>query len=118
MIKQLNEVKNQNGEKNNMGKANYLKSDFYCIQCGNKSLPLARKKSLQKEKFHRKKLYCYHCKEECNHIECKTDDEVVEFLENFNNGLYQEEAEESVSYVKKSPNNKINTFKKYSKDPR
>ena len=34
-----------------------------------------------------------------NHIECKTYDDVIEFKENFENGVYKDEAEASLSYV-------------------
>ena len=64
-------------------KAFTLDHSFYCIQCGNKGIPLARCEARRKEKFHRKKLYCCFCKEEVNHIECKTLEEVQEFKKNF-----------------------------------
>ena len=47
-----------------------------------------------------KKMYCFHCKKEVNMIECKNEFEVQEFLENFNNGVYKEEAEESLSFCR------------------
>lgn len=82
-----------------MGK-NYAEHSFYCIKCGNKGIPLARKQGFQHERFHRKKMYCPFCKEEVNHIECKTLEEIEEFQENFENGVYKDEAEESVSFVR------------------
>ena len=84
-----------------MGKY-YSVHDFYCLKCGNKGLPIQRGRNLQREKFHRKKLYCIHCKEEVNHIECKTYEEVETFKLNFKNGVYINEAEESISYVRNS----------------
>ena len=92
---------------------NYFTNDFYCIKCGNKSLPLARRDSLKKEKFHRKKLYCYHCKEVCNHIECSSMEDVNEFLENFENGVYTDEAKNSLDHVRSSGIGQIDLFKKY-----
>lgn len=80
----------------------YIEHNFYCIKCGNKGIPLMRGQSCQHEKMHRKKLYCLHCKEEVNHIECKTDEEVEIFKLNFKNGVYTNEAEESISYVRSS----------------
>ena len=59
-----------------------------------------RKSGFQHGRFHRKKLYCPHCKKEVNHIECKTQEDVDEFIENFNNGVYKNEAEESLSFVR------------------
>ena len=66
--------------------------DFYCLLCGNKGIPIARKRSNLKESLHRKKLYCVNCKTEVNHIECRTDREVKEFKKNLAEGVYKEEA--------------------------
>ena len=74
--------------------------DFYCITCGHKGIPLSRKQGHQHERFHRKKLFCIYCQQEVNHIECKNDEDVAEFKRNFENGVYKDEAEESVSYVR------------------
>ena len=74
--------------------------DFYCIKCGHKGIPLSRKQGHQHERFHRKKLFCIYCQQEVNHIECKNDEDVAEFKRNFENGVYKNEAEESVSYVR------------------
>ena len=72
--------------------------DFYCLLCGNKGIPIARKRSNLKESLHRKKLYCVNCKTEVNHIECRTDREVKEFKKNFAEGVYKEEALNSLVY--------------------
>ena len=85
-----------------MGCKSFTEHSFYCIKCGNKGLPLMRKNCLKHKKFHRKKLYCIHCKEEVNHIECKTDDEVEEFKRDFEKGVYVNEAEESLSFIRTS----------------
>ena len=74
--------------------------DFYCIKCGHKGIPLSRKQGHQHGTFHRKKLFCIYCQQEVNHIECKNDEDVAEFKRNFENGVYKDEAEESVSYVR------------------
>lgn len=76
--------------------------DFYCINCGNKGIGLMRKQGFQHEKMHRKKLYCMFCKKEVNHIECKSMEDVEEFRLNFENGVYADEAEESVAHVRDS----------------
>lgn len=73
---------------------------FYCIKCGNKGIGIARARSKLRGKFHRKKLYCCYCKEEVNHIECRNPAEVEEFLENFKNGVYVDEAEASVAHIR------------------
>ena len=82
-----------------MARKAYAEHSFYCINCGNKGIPLMRKQGFKHEGMHRKKLYCVHCKCEVNHVECKTFDEVEEFRENFANGGYKDEAKESLSFV-------------------
>ena len=78
----------------------YESHDFYCINCGKKSIPLSRKKGFQRNKFHRKKLYCPFCKEEVNHVECRTYEEREKFLEDFAKGAYIDEAKESILAVR------------------
>lgn len=87
-----------------MGRRNnkFVMNDFYCMNCGAKNLALPRRDSHQHERFHRKKMYCFHCKQEVNHIECKTYEDVLEFRENFENGVYADEAKDSISYVRSS----------------
>jgi hypothetical protein len=80
----------------------YEEHVFYCMNCGRKGIPLMRKSGFQHERFHRKKLYCPFCKMEVNHVECKTYADVEEFKENFEKGVYRDEAEESISYVRSS----------------
>jgi hypothetical protein len=83
-----------------MGKrASMVLHNFYCINCGNKGIELMRKQGSLHGKMHRKKLYCIHCKTEVNHIECKTFEEVEEFKINFENGVYEDEAKESLYFV-------------------
>lgn len=72
---------------------------FYCIQCGNKGIPILRKNSRKKEKFHRKKLYCMYCKTEVNHIECRNMEEVKIFKRKFKRGEYLNEIESFVDNV-------------------
>ena len=69
---------------------------FYCISCGKEGIPLQRKGSQLKEKFHRKKLYCPWCKLTINMIECRNDQEVKEFKEAFERGDFKNEVEESI----------------------
>ena len=73
---------------------------FYCIKCGNQSIPLPRKDGFKHNKFHKKKLYCYKCKETINHVECTNKDEVEIFLERFKKGVYIDEVEESLAHVR------------------
>ena len=48
-----------------------ISNDFYCTQCGNKGIPIARRRGAEREAGHLKKLYCLKCKKEQNHVECK-----------------------------------------------
>ncbi len=83
-----------------MCKSNIEQHQFYCIKCGQAGMPLARQASRRRERFHRKVLYCIHCKEEVNHIECKNEADIIEFKENFANGVYKDECEESLAYLR------------------
>jgi hypothetical protein len=80
----------------------FSEHSFYCIQCGNKGIPIMRNNGRAKEKFHRKKLYCLHCKQEINHIECRTEEEVNQFKEDFESGVYLSEVEEIIPNVRPS----------------
>ena len=76
----------------------YIEHQFRCIKCANKGIPLMRNKGFQHGKFHRKKLYCVHCKTDVNHIEIKSEEELEEFLKNWEDRVYHEEAENSLAY--------------------
>ena len=82
-------------------KRNVELHDFYCLKCGNKGIGVFRSVGFQREKFHRKKLYCPFCKEEINHIECKTYEEVQVFKDAFERGEFKDEAEESLVHCQK-----------------
>ena len=75
---------------------------FFCLNCGREGIPLARSVGQQREKNHRKKLYCIYCKESLNHIECKNEIEVQEFKADFERGVFINESKESLSYVRNS----------------
>lgn len=81
-----------------MAKSNYSEHSFWCINCGNRGIPLARPQGFQHKRMHRKKLYCTFCKGEVNHIECKTLEDIEDFKYNFQNGAYVDEAKESLSF--------------------
>ena len=80
--------------------ANYETHDFYCLRCGQPGIPVMRKLGKQHGSFHRKRLYCPHCKVEINHVEVRNQEEKEQFLEAFNNGEYKNEAEESLCHVR------------------
>ena len=74
----------------------YDNHKFFCLACGAEGIPLARKRGQQRGKFHRKKLYCPTCKNTVNHIECKTMEEIEVFKAEFKEGVYKNEAQESL----------------------
>lgn len=69
-----------------------VEHEFRCLNCGNVGIPLWRDAGHLHKSFHRKKLYCYHCKCTLNFVEIKNSDERDEFMWHFNNGDYIEEA--------------------------
>lgn len=71
-------------------------NEFYCINCGNKGIDLARRKGHQHKAGHRKKLYCIYCKQTCNHYECPNPIDTEKFKIKFKNGDFIEEAKESL----------------------
>lgn len=77
-----------------------VERNFYCINCGNKGLPIQRRVGKLKEKFHRKKLYCPYCQITINHVEVRSDIEAQEFKQMFLNGDFKEEALESINHTK------------------
>lgn len=77
-------------------------SEFYCINCGSKGIPVWRKRARLREPWHRKALYCTTCKQTVNHVEIRTEEELIQFMTDFAEGKYREEAERSVEYKKGS----------------
>lgn len=77
--------------------------DFYCINCGKKGIPLTRQQSRPREPFHRKVMYCWHCKHIVNHIECKNQMEKEQFLLDFLEGKFKEEALASLEWEANHP---------------
>ena len=67
--------------------------DFYCMNCGQRTMTLPRNVAKKKEKFHRKKLYCPYCQITINQIECRNDWEAYEFKQDFEAGAYKDECE-------------------------
>lgn len=72
-------------------------SEFYCCRCGKAGMPIPRKQSKQRSGKHLKKLWCVYCKDEINHVEIRPFDmdyTYADFKEDYENGLYEEEAYE------------------------
>lgn len=81
-------------------KSKGIYTEFWCIRCGKKGIPIMRERNKLRGMGHRKKLYCVHCKAEVNHVETRNPEEAQKFREDFEAGLYREEAEESITYTK------------------
>lgn len=81
----------------------YETHDFYCIHCGSRSIPIARAGNKRKSKSHRKNMYCPTCKRTVNHVECRNQFEVEDFLEDFKNGVFKDEAAAELEYERNHP---------------
>ena len=57
-----------------MKRLNMVRSDFFCMECGNKGIPLPRSQSRQREYGHIKDLYCCKCKKITKHRELRNID--------------------------------------------
>lgn len=68
-------------------------SSFYCPKCGKKAMDLPRPRSLTRQAFHRKKLYCPWCRETYNCVECRNEIERQDFITDWEDGVYEEEAQ-------------------------
>lgn len=80
----------------------YVEHSFYCLNCGKKGIPIWRNEGHLRAKNHRKVLYCPFCQETVNHIELTSYDEIEKFKEDFEKGVYKDEAAHSLSYVRMS----------------
>lgn len=85
-----------------MKRRNHESRDFFCLNCGKQNMPIHRNTGRMKEAGHRKKLYCPWCKEEVNHVECRTQEDIEQFKQDFEAGLFVEEAAASIQYIKES----------------
>lgn len=80
----------------------YEDHSFYCLNCGKKGIPIWRNKGHLYSKNHRKVLYCPFCQVMVNHLEVRNSEEAFKFHEDFEKGLYKEEAQESIQYLKEN----------------
>ena len=79
----------------------YEDHSFYCLNCGKKGIPIWRNKGHLHSKNHRKALYCHFCQLTVNHIEVRNFEEAIKFQQDFDKGLFKEEAAESILYCQK-----------------
>lgn len=77
----------------------YVTHRFFCMNCGKEGIPISRNRGRDRGKFHRKVLYCPNCKKTVNHIECRDDEEIVQFKNNFEQGIYINEVQESLKFM-------------------
>lgn len=77
-----------------------MDSEFYCTKCGCKGIPIARRVGAEREAGHLKKIYCIHCGEEVNHVECKKWSRytITDFLYEFNNNNFDKDGNRKVKY--------------------
>ena len=83
-----------------MGRQILSSSDFYCTKCGNRGIPITRRRGAEREAGHLKRIFCLHCKEELNHVECKpfSHYDYNDFLTEFNYNNFDEEGNRKISY--------------------
>lgn len=77
-----------------------LLSEFWCISCGQRGIPIMRNRGQQRPEGHRKVLYCVNCRKTVNHVETRNAEEARRFRDEFAAGKYAEEAAESIAFVK------------------
>lgn len=53
-----------------MGSKIVLGHEFYCCICGQRGIPIPRRKGAEREAGHLKRLFCLNCNLETNHCEC------------------------------------------------
>jgi transcription elongation factor Elf1 len=75
---------------------------FFCLNCGKENIPIYRKSGRLHKKMHRKALYCPWCKARINHVECYDQTDVDLFRKEFEEGVYKNEAQASLSYGRSS----------------
>lgn len=65
-------------------------SDFYCTQCGHKTLPIPRKDGQGRELGHLKNLYCPFCRKKQNCVEIRQNGKYTyqDFLVEFTQGNF------------------------------
>lgn len=57
--------------KKSKNERNKILSDFYCVCCGNKGIPVFRTIGQEREPGHLKRMFCLYCQKEQNMVEIK-----------------------------------------------
>lgn len=75
-------------------------SNFYCLKCGTKGIPIFRRGGAKREAGHLKRLFCLNCKCEVNHVECKpySKYDYKDFLFEFENGNFDKNGNRILEY--------------------
>lgn len=67
-------------------------SDFYCTECGNKGIPIPRKRGQERGSGHLKNMFCLKCQKETNHCEIVGEEgnsySHEDFVKEFNLGRF------------------------------
>ena len=80
-----------------------LDHEFYCSQCGQKGIPIPRKKGSERESGHLKKIFCLNCGTERNFCEINPQSQKYtynDFLLEFNNGNFDKEGNRKIPFNK------------------
>ena len=72
-----------------MKKQSMTATTLYCPVCGKKGIPIMRKTGKQKPSFHRKWLYCIYCNRLTNHVECRSEEDILLFQEMYSDGEFE-----------------------------
>jgi len=95
-------------------------NEFYCTQCGNKGLPVVRKKGAEREAGHLKKLFCLHCQKEVNFCEIQPFAQrytYQDFLLEFEQGNFNKEGNRVMPFGKfKDKMVKEGKYEQYQRD--
>lgn len=77
-----------------------MNSDFYCVNCLTKGIPIPRRSGSERKAGHLKRLYCLNCKKEFNHVECKagTRYDFDDLIFEKENGNFDEEGNRLMPY--------------------
>lgn len=76
------------------------KSDFYCVFCANKGIPVIRQNGAQRERGHLKKLFCLYCNKETNHVEIRHfgNYNLEDFYQEFNHKNFDENGNRKLTH--------------------